>query len=168
MLNGAVTLGTYDGANIEIAQQAGEENNYIFGAKVEDIAQIAETYDPEKILAENPRIRRVVETLIDGTFSDGGNGMFQELYTALTKGASWHKPDHYYLLLDFIPYCEARSVPTGTGAIRRNLRKNACLMWPMPGSSPATGPFASMPRKSGAYKEYNKQRGCLEASPSFP
>ena len=108
MLNGAVTLGTYDGANIEIAQQAGEENNYIFGAKVEDIAQIAETYDPEKILAENPRIRRVVETLIDGTFSDGGNGMFQELYTALTKGASWHKPDHYYLLLDFIPYCEAR------------------------------------------------------------
>ena len=108
MLNGAVTLGTYDGANIEIAQQAGEENNYIFGAKVEDIAQIAETYDPEKILAENPRIRRVVETLIDGTFSDGGNGMFRELYTALTKGASWHKPDHYYLLLDFIPYCEAR------------------------------------------------------------
>ena len=66
-------------------------------------------------MAENPRIRRVVETLIDGTLLRRGKCMFQELYTALTKGASWHKPDHYYLLLDFIPYCEARSVPTGTG-----------------------------------------------------
>lgn len=108
MLNGAVTLGTWDGANIEIAQQAGEENNYIFGARVEDFEAVKAAYCPKKILKENPRIRRVVETLVDGTFSDGGNGMFKELYTALTEGASWHTPDHYYLLLDFIPYCDAR------------------------------------------------------------
>ena len=55
-----------------------------------------------------PRIRKVVDTLIDGTFSDGGTGMFQELYDSLLKGASWHKPDHYYLLLDFLPYCDAK------------------------------------------------------------
>lgn len=108
MLNGAVTLGTYDGANIEIVEQAGEENNYIFGARVEDLAQVADSYCPKKIMKENPRIRRVVETLVDGTFSDGGTGMFKELYDSLTEGASWHKPDHYYLLLDFIPYCDAR------------------------------------------------------------
>lgn len=108
MLNGAVTLGTWDGANIEIVQQAGEENNYIFGARVEDIEAIKASYCPKKILKENPRIRRVVETLVDGTFSGDGDTLFQELYASLTEGASWHAPDHYYLLLDFIPYCDAR------------------------------------------------------------
>ena len=107
MLNGAVTLGTLDGANIEIVEQAGRENNYIFGATVEDLAGL-EQYDPMQILRENARIRRVVDTLIDGTFSDGGTGVFQELYDSLTIGASWHKPDQYYLLLDFLPYCDAK------------------------------------------------------------
>ena len=127
MLNGAVTLGTWDGANIEIAQQAGEENNYIFGARVEDIEAVKASYCPKKILKENPRIRRVVETLIDGTFSDGGNGMFQELYTALTEGASWHTPDHYYLLLDFIPYCDARLKANRDYAKREEFAKK-CLL----------------------------------------
>ncbi len=108
MLNGAVTLGTYDGANIEIVEQAGEENNYIFGARVEDISAIRESYDPNKLLARSKRLRRVVETLIDGTFDDGGTGMFRELYTSLTEGASWHRPDQYFLLWDFESYCDAR------------------------------------------------------------
>lgn len=68
MLNGAVTLGTYDGANIEIVQEAGEENNYIFGARVEELKEIMPEYNSRKILSENPRIRQVVQTLIDGTF----------------------------------------------------------------------------------------------------
>lgn len=92
MLNGAVTLGTLDGANIEIVEQAGRENNYIFGATVEQLTAL-DGYDPARILQENARIRRVVETLIDGTFSDGGTGMFRELYDSLTIGASWHRPD---------------------------------------------------------------------------
>lgn len=108
MLNGAVTLGTLDGANVEIVEQAGPENNYIFGATVEDIEKIADTYCAKELYEKTPRIRRVVDTLIDGTVDDGGTGMFRELYDALLKGASWHKPDHYYLLLDFIPYCEAK------------------------------------------------------------
>lgn len=108
MLNGAVTLGTYDGANIEIAQEAGEENNYIFGARVEDLEAILPTYDSRKLFAENAKIRRVVETLIDGTFSDGGSGDFRELYYALLDGASWHAPDHYYLLGDLESYVEAK------------------------------------------------------------
>lgn len=108
MLNGAVTLGTYDGANVEIVDQAGLENNYIFGARVEDIESIKDTYDPIQIYESNPRIKMVLDTLIDGTFDDGGTGMFKELYDALLEGASWHKPDHYYILLDFISYCEAK------------------------------------------------------------
>ena len=108
MLNGAVTLGTYDGANVEIVEQAGEENNYIFGARVEDIEKIKDTYNSKKLYEENPRIKKVVDTLIDGTFDDGDTGMFKELYNSLLEGASWHQPDHYYLLLDLIPYCEAK------------------------------------------------------------
>ncbi|BCJ92464.1 alpha-1,4 glucan phosphorylase [Anaerocolumna cellulosilytica] len=108
MLNGAVTLGTFDGANVEIVEQAGGENNYIFGARIEDIEALKDSYDSNKIYKKNTRIKKVVDTLIDGTFDDGKTGMFKELYEALLKGASWHSPDHYYLLLDFIPYCEEK------------------------------------------------------------
>lgn len=108
MLNGAVTLGTYDGANIEIVEQAGEENNYIFGARVEELPAVREHYDPAALLSAQPRLKRVVEALVDGTFDDGGTGMFRELYTSLMEGASWHKPDQYFLLHDFAAYCEAR------------------------------------------------------------
>jgi starch phosphorylase len=108
MLNGAVTLGTYDGANVEIVQQAGEENNYIFGAKVEEIRSIKDTYNPKELYEQNPRIKRVLDTLVDGTFDDENTGMFAELYNAILNGASWHKPDHYYLLLDFLPYCDTK------------------------------------------------------------
>jgi len=108
MLNGAVTLGTYDGANIEIVDQAGEENNYIFGARVEELEKIKDTYNPREIYESNPRVKAAVDVLIDGTFDDGNTGMFKELYTSLLKGASWHKPDNYFLLYDFISYSDAR------------------------------------------------------------
>ena len=108
MLNGAVTLGTYGGANIEIVQEAGEENNYIFGARVEELKEIMPEYNSRKILSENPRIRQVVQTLIDGTVSDGGTGYFRELYFSLTDGASWHSPDNYYLLGDLENYIDVK------------------------------------------------------------
>jgi len=108
MLNGAVTLGTYDGANIEIFEEAGIENNFVFGAKVADLRAIAGTYDPAALYNADPRIKKALDTLVDGTFSDGGTGMFKELYDAILKGASWHKPDHYYVLLDLMPYVEAK------------------------------------------------------------
>jgi starch phosphorylase len=108
MLNGSVTLGTYDGANVEIVEEAGEENNYIFGARVEELEKIVPEYDSRKIFSSNPKIARVVNTLIDGTFSDGGSGDFRELYYALLDGASWHAPDHYYVLGDLESYVEAK------------------------------------------------------------
>ena len=99
MLNGAVTLGTYDGANIEIVREAGEENNYIFGARVEDLQR--HDHKPESLYENDHRIRRCVDALTDGTLDDGGTGYFHELRTALLEGASWHPPDHYFVLGDF-------------------------------------------------------------------
>lgn len=127
MLNGAVTLGTYDGANVEIVQQAGEENNYIFGARVEEIESLRDSYDPRALLEREPRIRRVVDSLVDGTFSDGGTGMFQDLYASLLEGASWHRPDNYFLLYDFLPYCDARLRTNRDYADRRAFTQK-CLM----------------------------------------
>jgi len=108
MANGAVTLGTLDGANIEIVEEAGAENNYIFGATVEELEKIMPEYSSRKLAASNEKIRRVIETLVDGTFSDGGSGDFRELYTSLLDGASWHTPDNYYLLGDLESYVEAK------------------------------------------------------------
>lgn len=108
MLNGAVTLGTFDGANIEIVREAGEENNYIFGATVEKIEDIKEHYNPKEYYEKDKRIKRVLDSLIDGTVSDGNTGIFKELYTSILDGASWHEPDHYFLLLDFDDYVKTK------------------------------------------------------------
>lgn len=109
MLNGAVTLGTYDGANVEIVEEAGWENEYIFGARVEEIEKIKPNYRPkEKIYYTNERVKRVVNTLVDGTFNDGDTGMFGELFNSLINGTSWHKPDNYFLLADLEGYVDTK------------------------------------------------------------
>lgn len=113
MLNGAVTLGTLDGANVEIAEEAGEENEYIFGAKVDELEKIMPEYDPRKLAFADEKIMRVLNKLIDGSLDDGGvpsdqEGSFKELYKALTDGASWHVPDHYYVIGDLNSYVEAK------------------------------------------------------------
>lgn len=113
MLNGAVTLGTLDGANVEIAEEAGEENEYIFGAKIDELEKTMPEYDPRKLVFGDEKINRVLNKLIDGSFDDGGvpsnqEGSFKELYKALTDGASWHVPDHYYVIGDLNSYVEAK------------------------------------------------------------
>jgi len=102
MLNGTPTFGTLDGANVEIVNESGEENNFIFGLKVEDIEDMQEQYDSKKYYEENPSINRVVNSLIDGTFDDGGNGDFEDLYNSLLQ-----EGDQYYLLADFELFKEA-------------------------------------------------------------
>ena len=105
MINGALTLGTLDGANVEIAEEAGAENNYIFGLKVEDVERMKkEGYDPYIPYNTISGLKRVVDSLIDGTFNDEGKGMFKELYTSLMEGASWHIADQYFVLADFEDY----------------------------------------------------------------
>ena len=101
MLNGAITLGTLDGANVEIAQEAGAENEYIFGHTVEQINAIKGSYNPRKIYDENPDLRRALNTLVDGTVKtdDGLQGLFNQLVNG---------NDQYYLLLDYASYLEAK------------------------------------------------------------
>ena len=107
MLNGAVTLGTYDGANVEIVEEAGGENEFIFGATVEELSEIRDSYDPNAIYRENALLRQCLDTLCDGTFPDE-DGALRELHDAILKGASWHKPDHYYVMKDFPSYLDRK------------------------------------------------------------
>ena len=108
MLNGAVTLGTFDGANVEIVGEAGAENEYIFGATVEELHALGDGYDPRVLYTASPDIRRVLDALIDGTLEDDNTGMFRDLYDSILEGASWHKPDQYCVLLDFERYVRAK------------------------------------------------------------
>ncbi|MCR4943790.1 MAG: glycogen/starch/alpha-glucan phosphorylase [Clostridium sp.] len=96
MLNGAPTFGTLDGANIEIFKESGENNNFIFGLKVDEIDNMRNSYDARKYYNENPSLKRVVDSLVNGTFSDGGTGEFEDLYNALIN-----ENDQYFLLADF-------------------------------------------------------------------
>src|SRR5699024_1694441 len=75
MLNGAVTVGTMDGANVEIVEEAGKENNYIFGMEVDAVAAKRADYDPKIPMRETEGLGAVVESLIDGTYQDNGTGM---------------------------------------------------------------------------------------------
>lgn len=136
MLNGAVTLGTLDGANIEIVDAAGAENNYIFGATVEELKKL-ENYCSRSVMAKNPMTARVVKSLIDGTVSDDGTGEFRELYFALLDGASWHQPDHYYLLLDLPDYVETKLRAL---ADYRDTKRFSAKQWR---NACAAGPFSS-------------------------
>lgn len=109
MLNGAVTLGTFDGANVEIVEEAGLENNYIFGNFVEQIRDISLKYDPVEIYRTDENIKRVLDALDSGLLDHGKSvEMFKELKDSILKGASWHRPDQYYLLADFNDYIRAK------------------------------------------------------------
>ena len=104
MMNGAVTCGTLDGANIEIVDYAGEGNNYIFGATAEEIKSLSSGgYSPQKFYDEDEELHAVVDTLIDGTFDDCGTGDFADLYAGLLKG---ERLDYYFVLYDLNSYVE--------------------------------------------------------------
>ncbi len=125
MLNGAVTLGTLDGANVEIAQEAGRENEYIFGHTVEQINAMKDTYHARSIYDSNPQLRRAINTLVDGTVPTDNDQ--RELFHALLDGASWHKADHYFLLLDYASYIEAKLQANRDYADRLNFGRK-CLL----------------------------------------
>ncbi len=104
MMNGAVTLGTLDGANIEIVEATRGWHNYIFGAKVTEIEKIKANYDPCEFVAQNLKIKRVTDTLTDGTFEDEG-GELKEVYASLFE-QTYNSPDHYLVLYDLPQYLE--------------------------------------------------------------
>lgn len=107
MLNGAMTLGTMDGANVEIVKEVGEENVVIFGLSADEVIEyeLNGGYNPLDIYNSDEEIRRVLNQLVDGTYSPADHGLFRDLYNALLyEGVA----DRYFILKDFRSYAEAQ------------------------------------------------------------
>ena len=109
MINGALTLGTMDGANIEIFEEAGKENGFIFGLSSDQIIKMEadHSYKPSEYLARNPQLAKVVGQLVDGTY-DPTHQIFKELHDSLVYGVEGQRPDVFYVLADFNSYCKAQ------------------------------------------------------------
>jgi starch phosphorylase len=108
MMNGALTLGTMDGANVEIHDSVGDENAYIFGAREEELPELRATYNPWHAYETVPGLKRTLDALVDGHLDDNGTGMFHDLRSSLLDGGGWETPDVYYVLGDFADYRETR------------------------------------------------------------
>lgn len=105
MLNGALTLGTMDGANVEIVEETGKENNYIFGLTVKEVEEMrANGYDPHVPYNCVEGLKKIVDSLVDGTFSDLGNGVYGTIHRSLMENAPWHQADQYFVLEDYEAY----------------------------------------------------------------
>ena len=110
MLNGALTIGTMDGANVEIVEEVGEENAFIFGLSSDEVINYENHggYDPTEIFNNDPDVRRVLMQLINGTFSPNDPDRFRTLYNSLLNTISTAKADTYFILKDFKAYAEAQ------------------------------------------------------------
>lgn len=128
MINGALTLGTMDGANVEIVEEVGRENAFIFGLTSDEIIKIEEehTYNPQKYIERNPELAKVLNQLVDGTY-DPTHQLFRELYESLVYGIEGNRADVYYVLADFDAYCEARKLSGETFQDRKGWARKAIL-----------------------------------------
>lgn len=110
MLNGALTLGTMDGANVEIVEEVGEENAFIFGLSSDEVIKYENFggYNPMDIFNNDPDIRKVLMQLINGTFAPEDPERFRPLYNSLLNTQSTAKADTYFILKDFKSYAEAQ------------------------------------------------------------
>lgn len=108
MLNGALTIGTLDGANVEMLEQVGEDNIFIFGLKADEVdarLKYNNSDEVKDIYSTNEKLRRVIDQLINGEFSDGNSQLFKDLYQTLLFG-DYGNPDVYMVLRDFEEYCK--------------------------------------------------------------
>ena len=109
MLNGAVTLGTMDGANVEIVEEVGEENAFIFGLSSDEVIAYEHNnqYNPREIYNTDSEVRAVLTQLVDGTYAPGNPEEFRDIYNSLLDGQGG-RPDIYFILKDFRSYAEAQ------------------------------------------------------------
>ncbi|MDO4665025.1 MAG: glycogen/starch/alpha-glucan phosphorylase [Actinomycetaceae bacterium] len=108
MMNGALTLGTMDGANVEIVDAVGTDNAYIFGARVEELPELRRNYDPYQVMTDVPGLKRALDALVDGTLDDAYTGMFHDLRHSLLESPGYEPADVYYVLGDFADYRKVR------------------------------------------------------------
>ena len=111
MMNGAPTLGTMDGANVEIVDEVGIDNAFIFGLSADEVINYEQNggYNPYDIYNNDPEIRRVVDQLVDGTYSNGDTEMYRDLYNSLLNNQGGSRADMYFILKDFRSYADAQA-----------------------------------------------------------
>ena len=111
MMNGAPTLGTMDGANVEIVDEVGIDNAFIFGLSADEVINYEQNggYNPYDIYNNDPEIRRVVDQLVDGTYSNGDKEMYRDLYNSLLNNQGGARADMYFILKDFRSYADAQA-----------------------------------------------------------
>ena len=128
MLNGAVTIGTMDGANVEIVEEVGADNAFIFGLSSEEVMAFEANggYNPSEIYYNDADIRKVIDQLVDGTFSNGDTEMFKEIHDSFLN-PSYGKADQYFILKDFRSYAEAQARVNKSYQNRTNWAKMAML-----------------------------------------
>ena len=110
MMNGALTLGTMDGANVEIVEEVGEDNAFIFGLSAEQVIDYERygNYNPYQYVDNDWELRRVLDQLVDGTYSGGDREMFRDLHNSLLVQQGGRYPDIYFILADFRSYAQAQ------------------------------------------------------------
>ena len=129
MLNGALTLGTMDGANVEIVEEVGEENAFIFGLSAQEVINYENNggYDPMEIFNNDQDVRKVLMQLINGTFAPGDPELFRPLYNSLLNTQCTAKADTYFILKDFKSYAEAQKRVEAAYRDEDNWAKSAIL-----------------------------------------
>ena len=124
MMNGALTLGTLDGANVEILEAVGDDNAYIFGATEDELPGLRESYDPVWHYENVPGLKRVLDAFTDGTLDDNGSGWFADLRRSLLE-PSYEPADVYYVLGDFASYRETKDAMAAGYADTRAWQRKA-------------------------------------------
>ena len=111
MMNGAPPLGTMDGANVEIVDEVGIDNAFIFGLSADEVINYEQNggYNPYDIYNNDPDIRRVVDQLVDGTYANGDKEMYRDLYNSLLNNQGGARADMYFILKDFCSYADAQA-----------------------------------------------------------
>ena len=128
MMNGALTLGPMDGANIEIVESAGKENASIFGLNSDEIIKInsEHSYNPQKYLDRNPQLAKILNQLVDGTYDKTGL-LFRDLHDSIVFGIEGQRPDVYFILADFDSYVQAQEKVAKAYADKRNWARMALI-----------------------------------------
>ena len=155
MLNGALTIGTLDGANVEMLEQVGEDNIFIFGLKADEVEarfKYNNADEVKNIYSENHGLRRVIDQLINGEFSDGNTQMFKDLHNTLLFG-DYGTPDVYMVIRDFEEYCKMQDFMSKLYQNREEWVKKAVI------NTASSGFFSS----DRTIKEYNEKIWKLKA-----
>jgi glycogen phosphorylase len=122
MLNGAVTIGTWDGANIEIAEAVGPENIFIFGLKSNEVEELKRKgYNPKKYIKNNPSLKKIMRLIKEDFFSKGEAGIFRPLYDSLVHG------DNFMVLADFEEYVKKQEEVSNSYADQENWTKKSII-----------------------------------------